>query len=232
MAMAGRAGSSKKPKESAPTSRTGTDEVTKKALLDATAELLSERSNLEFSQAEVGARSGMSAALVQYHFGSKHGLLAALLEYSSTHYVTQINGLADMTMSATDKLRLHVRGIVTTYTKTPYLDRLLHHLIEASPEEEARRISDFYVGRVIEFYRRLIDQGVAEGVFRRIDPVHLYFILVGTGDHLVARRRLLEPIVGSAGFDSNFARSFGDELFNIVFCGVRAEAATSGDATA
>ena len=126
----------------------------------------------------------------------------------------------------------HVRGIVTTYTKTPYLDRLLHHLIEASPEEEARRISDFYVGRVIEFYRRLIDQGVAEGVFRRIDPVHLYFILVGTGDHLVARRRLLEPIVGSAGFDSNFARSFGDELFNIVFCGVRAEAATSGDATA
>ena len=219
--MAGRAGSAKKAKDAAPANRSGTDEVTKKALLDATAEILAERSNLEFSQAEVGARSGMSAALVQYHFGSKHGLLAALLEYSSTHYVEQINGLADMTMSAVDKLRLHVRGIVTTYTKTPYLDRLLHHLIENSPEEEARRISDFYVGRVIKFYRRLIDQGVAEGVFRPVDPVHLYFILVGTGDHLVARRRLLEPIVGSTGFDSTFVRSFGDELFTMIFSGVR-----------
>jgi AcrR family transcriptional regulator len=219
--MAARAVSPKKAKMAVPVSRTGADEVTKKALLDATAEILAERSNLEFSQAEVGARSGMSAALVQYHFGSKHGLLAALLEYSSTHYVSQINGLADMTMSATDKLRLHVRGIVTTYTKTPYLDRLLHHLIENSEEAEARRISEFYVGRVIEFYRRLIDQGVAEGVFRPVDPVHLYFILVGTGDHLVARRRLLEPIVGSTGFDSSFARAFGDELFTMVFSGVR-----------
>ena len=110
--MAGRAGSAKKAKDAAPANRSGTDEVTKKALLDATAEILAERSNLEFSQAEVGARSGMSAALVQYHFGSKHGLLAALLEYSSTHYVEQINGLADMTMSAVDKLRLHVRGAI------------------------------------------------------------------------------------------------------------------------
>ena len=159
---------------------------------------------------------GLNAPEVQ-----RETLLAALLEYSSTHYVEQINGLADMTMSAVDKLRLHVRGIVTTYTKTPYLDRLLHHLIENSPEEEARRISDFYVGRVIKFYRRLIDQGVAEGVFRPVDPVHLYFILVGTGDHLVARRRLLEPIVGSTGFDSTFARSFGDELFTMIFSGVR-----------
>jgi len=208
-------------------SRAGADEVTKKALLDATAELLAERSDLAFSQAEVGARAGMSAALVQYYFGSKHGLLAALLEYSSTHYVEQINGLADMAMSAVDKLRLHVRGIVTTYTKTPYLDRLLHHLIENSPEDEARRISEFYVGRVIDFYRRLIDQGVAEGMFRPVDPVHLYFILVGTGDHLVARRRLLEPIVGSSGFDSSFARVFGDELFAMVFSGVKRPEGTS-----
>ena len=44
--MAARAVSPKKTKVAAPVSRSGADEVTKKALLDATAEILAERTNL------------------------------------------------------------------------------------------------------------------------------------------------------------------------------------------
>jgi AcrR family transcriptional regulator len=199
------------------------DEGTKQLLLAATADLLTERSNLEFSLSEIATRTSMSAALVQYHFGSKHGLLGALLESSSSHYVAQINGLMAMNMTALEKLRLHVRGIVVTYTKTPYLDRLLHHLIDVSDDDEARRISDYYVRRVVEFYRQLIAQGVSEGTMRDIDPMHLYFVLLGTGDHLVARRRLLEPALGSDGLDDGFTRSFGDVLYSIVLNGISSQ---------
>ena len=172
-----RSGSAKKRP---PRRATGNKDDTKLILLAATADLPRERPNLEFTLAEVGARARLSAALVQSHFGSKLGLLHALLEASSMNYVRQINGLIEMEMSAIDKLPLRVRAIVVTYAKTPYLDWLLHLLIDSSDEEEARRISDFYVRRVVDFSGRLIEQGVREGVFRPIDPMHRYFNLPGT----------------------------------------------------
>jgi TetR/AcrR family transcriptional regulator len=197
------------------------DARTEDTLLTATAELLTEKRSLDFSLAEVAARTGLSAALVQYYFGSKHGLLGALLEWSSSRYVAQINNLMAMSMPAMDKLRIHVRALIKTYTKTPYIDRLLHHVINASDDAEAKRISSYYVGRVVEFYRHLIDQGVSEGTMRPIDPMHLYFVLLGTGDHLAARRRLLTPALGVTDMDAQFAQEFGEALFDILSNGLR-----------
>ena len=198
------------------------DAGTEQNLLVATADLLTEKGNLDFTLAEVGAKADLSTALVQYYFGSKHGLLNALLEWSSSQHVAQLNFLMAMDISAMEKLRIHVRGIVKTYTKTPWIDRLLHHLIDASDDAEAQKISDFYVKRVVVFYQRLIDQGVKEGAFRPVDPVHLYFILLGTGDHLAARRRLLAPLLGSRSrMDANFVDDFGGALYDIMLNGLR-----------
>ncbi|MEI6052649.1 MAG: TetR family transcriptional regulator [Opitutaceae bacterium] len=196
------------------------DPGTENALLVATADLLTKKGNLDFSLAEVAAQADMSAALVQYYFGGKHGLLSALMEWSSSRYVAQINGLLALDLNAIEKLRIHVRALVKTYTKTPYIDRLLHHLISASDEAEAKRISDYYVGRVVEFYRHLIDEGVREGLFRPIDPMHLYFILLGTGDHLAARRRLLTPVIASHEMDADFVREFSDVLADVLLKGI------------
>lgn len=204
-------------------SRVAPEEGSRAILLAATAELLADRNDLDFSLGEVAKRTGLSAALIPYHFGNKHGLLSALLEWSSGHHVEQLGGLVAMPLPALDKLRIHVRAIVATYMKMPYLDRLLHHLIDLSDEAEARRVSEYYVGRVVDFYRQLIDQGVREGSLRPIDPMHLYFVLLGTGDHLVARRRLLEPAVGQAGFDAGFARDFGDILYGMILNGIAVE---------
>lgn len=197
------------------------DASTEQALLAATDNLLTEKGNIDFSLAEVGARAGLSTALVQYYFGSKHGLLAALLEWSSSRYVSQINGLLAMELSAPEKLQIHLRALVKTYLKTPYIDRLLHHLISSSDDAEAQRISDFYVKRVVEFYRHLIDQGVRDGDFRPVDPLHLYFILLGTADHLAARRRLLASALGAADLDMDFVGVFSTALNDMMLNGLR-----------
>ena len=197
------------------------DAKTEQKLLSTTAELLTEKRSLDFSLAEVGARAGLSAALVQYYFGSKHGLLGTLLESSSGRHVGQLNSLMAMDMPAMTKFRIHVQALVRTYTKTPYVDRLLHHVINASDDVEAKRISDYYVVRVVDFYRRLIEQGVAEGTMRPVDPMHLYFVLLGTGDHLAARRRLLLPVIASHAMDAEFAEEFGAALFEMLWSGVR-----------
>jgi hypothetical protein len=120
-----------------------------------------------------------------------------------------------------EKLRFHVLALVKTYTKTPYIDRLLHHLINESDDAGAQRISDYYVKRVVEFYRRLIEQGVKEQTLRPIDPIHVYFVLLGTGDHLAARRRLLKPLLGDHDMDDQFARQFGEVLFELLVKGIQ-----------
>ena len=204
----------KKKKGDAPKTR---DADTEDTLLTATADLLTTKGNLDFSLAEVAER----AALVQYYFGGKHGLLSALMEWSSSRYVAQINNLLELDLNAEEKLRIHVRALVKTYTKTPYIDRLLHHLINASDDEEAKRISDYYVGRVVEFYRHLVDEGVREGLFRPIDPMHLYCVLLGTADHLAARRRLLTPALASHEMDAEFAREFAEVFADVLLNGIR-----------
>lgn len=226
MARAGkksvRAARRKKPVKAASAAipKSKRDAGTEDSFLTATAELLTHRGNLDFSLAEVAARTGRSAALVQYYFGSKLGLLSALLQRTSIRDANQMNGLLAMDISAKDKFRFHVRALVRTYVKAPYIDRLLHHVINDSDDLEAQRISEFYVTRVVEFYRRLIAQGVSEGSMRPLDPMHLYFILIGTGDHLAARRRLLAPALGVSGMDTKFVSEFGDALFHTLWSGL------------
>lgn len=199
------------------------DTETENALLAAADALLMERGSLDFSLAEVAARTNLSAALVSYYFGSKHGLLSALLEWSSSQAVRQLNSLLSMDFPAVVKLKLHVRALVKTYAKAPYLDRLLHHLINASDADEAKRISDFYVMRVVSFYRELIAQGVREQTLRPIDPMDLYLIMLGTADHLAARRRILTSALGTTHLDEDFARNFADSFYEILLSGIRHE---------
>lgn len=199
------------------------DTETENQLLAAADALLMERGSLDFSLAEVAARTNLSAALVSYYFGSKHGLLSALLEWSSSQAVRQLNSLLAMDLPAVVKLKLHIRALVKTYTKAPYLDRLLHHLINASDAAEAKRISDFYVMRVVAFYRELIEQGVREQSMRPIDPMDLYLIMLGTADHLAARRRILTSALGTASLDDDFAHHFADAFFEILTAGIRHE---------
>jgi AcrR family transcriptional regulator len=197
------------------------DTETENLLLGAADALLIERGNLNFSLAEVAERTNLSAALVHYYFGSKHGLLSALLEWSSSKSVGQLNSLMAMDYPALTKLQIHVRALIKTYTKAPYLDRLLHHLVDASDEEEAKRISTFYVMRVVAFYRQLIDQGVREGTMRPVDPMDLYLVLLGTADHFSARRRLVTTALGTDHLDDEFAVRFADVFIDMLTSGVR-----------
>ncbi len=218
-----RAKAAKQPKPAKLPKRKTADTETEYALLAAADALLMERGSLDFSLAEVAARTNLSAALVSYYFGSKHGLLSALLEWSSGQAVKQLHSLLVMDFPAVVKLKLHVRALVKTYAKAPYLDRLLHHLIDASDAAEAKRISDFYVMRVVSFYRELIAQGVREQTLRPIDPMDLYLIMLGTADHLAARRRILTSALGTAELGEDFVRHFADAFYEILLSGMRSE---------
>lgn len=195
---------------------------TREALLTAASDLMVEKDSIEFSLSEVGARSGMSAALVQYHFGSKEGLMLALIERGVTRATSQLGQLAARPIPATEKLRLHLNGLVNAYLRMPWTNRLLHVLMQGDDEERARRVSELYISPVAEFYRTLLTQGVEEGSFRPIEPMFFYFLVIGACEHLAARRSVMRFAFDINGVTDELRRQYVAFVYDVLMSGIAA----------
>jgi hypothetical protein len=53
-------------------------------------------------------------------------------------------------------MRLHVAGIIKTYTRYPYLNRLIHTLLTNSHEKITREIADFFVKPLVDSQSKIL----------------------------------------------------------------------------
>ena len=93
----------------------GQQSATAIKLLKAAGELMIERDTIDISLSELAKRSGINAALVKYHFGNKNGLLLALLTRDARSQIAKLDTLMQQPLSPTEKLRLHVAGVINAY---------------------------------------------------------------------------------------------------------------------
>src|SRR5690242_9548867 len=98
-------------------------------LLVAASDLMTEKNSVDISLSDIAQRSGINAALVKYHFGNKEGLLLALLARDARAEMVNLEYLVDQPISPVEKMRLHIAGIVNAYYRFPYLNRLIHFLL-------------------------------------------------------------------------------------------------------
>lgn len=152
-------------------------------LLDATGQLMAERGTIDVSIHDIARRSGMSSALIKYHFGHKDGLLMAVLQRVVGDSIARLEKLVERDIPPPDKMRLHIEGIMHVYNRYPYVNRLMHYLISAS-EEGAREVSHGIVKPLFAAQSRILAEGLEKGVFREIDPMNFYFHVIGACDHL------------------------------------------------
>ncbi|MBU6398212.1 MAG: TetR/AcrR family transcriptional regulator, partial [Rhodospirillales bacterium] len=114
-------------------------------LLEAASQILAERNSTEVSLSDIAAASSLNAALIKYHFGNKEGLLLALVRRDAEVALAQLNSLVEMPLAPEQKIRIHVSGIINTYARHPYLNRLLHELLESKDEAVVRELNAFFV---------------------------------------------------------------------------------------
>jgi AcrR family transcriptional regulator len=163
----------------APAPPQGAGTGAREKLLDAAASLIIERHTIEISLAEIAGRASLNSALVKYYFGSKLGLLAALLQRDATRATAEMTELLKLDAPADQKMRLHLRGIMTTYRRSPYLNRLLHAMLRSQDEALCQQVRRTLIQPVFECQAAILDQGAAAGQFRRVD--HRLFYLSATG---------------------------------------------------
>lgn len=158
------------------------------ALMQAASEILIQRNTIDISLSDIAEHSGLNSALIKYHFGNKNGLLLALVERDAAPSMEKLKALSQQDIPPRDKLRMHIAGIIKTYAKCPYLNRLVHTLMENGNDDIAAKLVDFFVKPIIEAQQHIVKQGVELGQFKPVEPMMFYYLLVGACDYIFYAR--------------------------------------------
>lgn len=200
--------------------RSGKGEASAALLLKAAGELLAERKSLDISLLDIAKRSGLNSALIKYYFGSKDGLLLALIERDASQAMSELDFLVHARLSAERKMKIHISGIINSYFRAPYLNRLLHYLMGDGDSAAARQIADFFVMPLIEAQRAILKQGEEEGAFRSCDPQLFYFSLVGSCDLIFQATSSLRHVLGLSGVTDDLRQRYITHVTDLCLSGL------------
>jgi hypothetical protein len=130
--------------------------------------------------------------------------------------------LIEMDLSARQKLSLHISAIFKAYFTSPYLNRLIHFMVEHAEPVLGARVTEIFVKPLHAAYKSIVDQGVREGAFRQVDPGLLYFSLNGACDHIFVTRQAVEAITGHQRINKKLLNAHLEHVTDIFLGGIAA----------
>ncbi|HEX4970882.1 MAG TPA: TetR family transcriptional regulator [Steroidobacteraceae bacterium] len=190
-------------------------------LLDTAGRLMSDRHSIDVSLSEIAGHSGLNSALVKYYFGNKNGLLLALVEREAAAALQGFEELLRQDLSPTEKLRRHIAGIINNFFRTPYLNRLLHSLLDDRHARSAKQVNRIFVQPLMELQRELLAAGMRAGEFKPVDPLLFYVSVLGACDHLFNARYAVRSLAGVAGMDDELRERYVAHVCDVFIHGLR-----------
>jgi len=185
-------------------------------LLAAASELLIERPTLQISFSDIAARSGLNSALIKYYFGNKEGLFVALIKRDGRRPLEQMRKLLTWDIPADEKMKIHISGIISTFWRYPYLNRLLHHIVATGESKSAAEVADFYVRPVFEAQAAILKEGIENGIFVDIDPSLFYFSVIGASDQIFYSTFALRIVAHQDGVTDEFRYKYTEFVVEMI----------------
>lgn len=151
--------------------------ATREALLSAGSELFAAHGYDGVSVETLAERAGVNKALVSYHFGGKRGLYGAILRETFAELAERVAALEAQASSPPEFLR----GLIALFRELAEKRRpnfpaiFLREALSRGLEPEMLTAFLSVIGAV----RRMVERGVREGHFRRVDPLQVHFGLIG-----------------------------------------------------
>ncbi|MDZ4374373.1 MAG: TetR family transcriptional regulator [Phenylobacterium sp.] len=148
-------------------------------MIEATRAEMTATGSADVSLQAIARRAGVTAPLVTYHFKTKEALFLELARRDMEPAIRNLERLVLSDASPEEKLRLHIVGIISNYAQRPYLNSLLNLLLADASSKTSRQIAGRMAAPLTDALARILEQGAEAGVFRRVDPVMTYLMIVG-----------------------------------------------------
>ena len=194
------------------------------ALLKAARGLMVEKGLPRITLREVAERAGVQPALVSYYFGGKAGLLRAVVADVAERAIERAAASLAGPGSAPERLRAFLRAVIAGFAEEPYGPRLMVEQVLFGREEVIEEYASRFARRHLELLRGLLEDGVAEGSFRRVDPVFLVPQLVGGSVFFFLSHPLLARLFQLGRITPEIAQRFADQAADVVLRGICAPA--------
>jgi AcrR family transcriptional regulator len=153
---------------------------TREALLRAGTELFALGGFDGVSVEDIAARAGVNKALINYHFRGKRGLYLALLRSTLSACVERMAALTTSQRSPKDLLCEFVANFHRMATvDRPFFPALLLREVLAAGRTFDEEIAP-EVAALFAVVREIIERGIREGAFRRVNPFLAHIGIVGS----------------------------------------------------
>ena len=169
--------------------------ATRRALLDAGAELFAGRGYDGVPVAAIAAQAGVNKAMINYHFGGKRGLYLAIVGATFGEIVESVERLAASPKPAPEALRevVAVVGHAAARRYPHFCTMMLREVVAGRRHLEPALIE--HPTRMLAAVERIIARGVREGRLRRVDPVLTHVSLIGSLVFFFATRPFRERVL-------------------------------------
>ena len=211
----------RKPRKEGPRKR-GTARA---MLLQAASDVMTETNDVDVPLSKIAARCGLNSALVKYYFGNRQGLLFALVDEILGRGIRQMQELVPMDMDPVEKLKLHIRGMVTGLSRYPFVNRVFHKLFldPAFADKVATQVST----PLAMAQEALLNEAIEAGLIKPIEPRYFYFIIVGACDHLFFGHHVMRAAYGVERIDDALIREYSNVLIDLMLDGLLTEQAAA-----
>ncbi|WP_373325715.1 TetR/AcrR family transcriptional regulator [Sporomusa paucivorans] len=138
----------------------------KEKLIEAGEKLFALKGLAGVSIRELSQEAGANSALISYHFGSKEGLYAAVLENQFSPIGALLDSAAREDASPTEKIISYARNVAVVHGRVPFLTKFMMGEI-LNPSRFFEPVIRKYIERAYRFLTDTLNEGIACGEFRK-----------------------------------------------------------------
>lgn len=145
---------------------------TREVIMEATFRALSKHGYKDLRMRDIGEEMEMTRQVIHYHFDGKNDLLASFLEYVAEQYEGSVEVPEDADPREELDRRIDQCLFGPEFDEFGHWDRMkvFHELYShAQNDDQHRRIFNNHYERMRDSIVEVVEQGMEEGVFRKVD---------------------------------------------------------------
>lgn len=187
-------------------------------VLEAALELFAERGFEAASLRDIGAKAGVSHAVIRLHFGNKAQLWQQTVDFLFRRMQSEMRPMPGDPDYAegTAGLELFVRRYVAYCARHPEHARLM--LMESMHDSEQLRYAvDEHIRPAHQFLERMLKAAVADGFPLDLPPAHMTYILAAASQSVFALAHEARRIYGVDVLGDDFVAHHADAVVRLLF---------------